>query len=174
MNSLPRVVRGGLAALVFFSAPLSAGLLSDAEADAEADWKEGEYALPAPPREGALRAFFVSSASPNRFLIDADSLTVGDDGVVRYVLVVRTPGGAENVTFEGIRCAGGTRRIYATGRGTGQWSATRSADWRPIVDNTYDRAHAALAQDYFCDGTSPPRDRAEVMRRLHGQSRNYP
>jgi len=170
LNSLPRTVRGGLTALVFLSTPLSAGLLTDPPAD----WQEGEYALPAPPREAALRAFFVSSASPNRFLIDEDSLTVGDDGVVRYVLVVRTPGGAQNVTFEGIRCAGWARRIYATGRASGEWSAARGAEWRAIVDNNYDRAPAALAQDYFCDGSAPPRNRAEVMRRLNGQVRSYP
>lgn len=162
MNPLQHVLRGGLMALVCFSAPTFAGLFSDADPD----WKEGPYTMPSAPRESKLREFFVSSASPNRFLIDEDSLVVSDDGVVRYVLVIRSPGGASNVTFEGIRCAAGAWRIYASGRAGGEWSAARDANWQPIVDTTYNRVRAALAKDHFCDGTVPPRNRDEVLLRL--------
>lgn len=162
MNPLQIVLRGGLLALVCFSVPAFAGLFSDAEPD----WKEGDYKMPAAPRESTLREFFVSSASPNRFLIDEGSLVVSDDGVVRYVLVIRSPGGASNVTFEGIRCAASAWRIYASGRAGGEWSAARDANWQPIVDNTYNRVRAALAKDHFCDGPVPPRNREEVLLRL--------
>lgn len=154
----------GLVLPVIMCAAASAGVL----VDAEPDWHEGEHVLPAAPDEGALRPFFVSAASPNRFLIDAASLTVGDDGVVRYVLVIRTRGGAENVTFEGIRCATGEKRIYAGGRKDGTWTAMKNSVWSPIVDNSYNRPRAALAKDIFCDGPVPPRDRDEVIRRLDG------
>lgn len=97
-------------------------------------------------------------------------MEVGTDGVVRYVLVVRSPGGAENVTFEGIRCAEDAWRIYATGRANGAWAAARDERWRPIVKSSYDRARAALAHEYFCDGPVPPRDRAEVLERLRGRA----
>jgi len=162
LNSLQCIVRGGLVALACFSAPLHAGLFSDPPSD----WKEGGHAMPPPPREEALHGFFASSASPNRHFVDTDSLSVGDDGVVRYVLVVRTPGGAENVTFEGIRCAAGAWRLYATGRSNGEWAPARRDDWRPISDNSYDRARAALAYDHFCDGPVSPRNRAEALRGL--------
>ena len=162
MNPLHRIVRGGLAALVCFSVPAFAGLL----VDADPDWKEGAYEMPVAPRESALREFFVSSASPNRFLIDEDSFVIGDDGVVRYVLVIRTPGGASNVTYEGIRCAVGAWRLYATGHSGGEWSAARDSEWQRIVDTSYNRVRAALAKDHFCDGPVPPRNREEVLRRL--------
>jgi len=142
----------------------TAGLL----VDADPEWREEEHALPAAPGDKTLRPFFVSAASPNTFLIDTDSLTVGRDGVVRYVLVIRTPGGAENVTFEGIRCTTGERRIYAGGRKDGSWVAMKNSAWGPIVDNSYNRPRAALAKDLFCDGPAPPRDRDEVLRRLDG------
>lgn len=165
-QSLCSLMSGGLLALVCFSAPAFAESLL---LDADPEWKEGEYALPAPPREAALKSFFVSSTSPNRFMIDIDTLTVGADGVIRYVLVVRTPGGAENVTFEGIRCTTQERRIYASARKGGEWSPMKRSEWEPIVDNTYNRPRAALAKEYFCDGPAPARDRAEVLRRLEGQ-----
>lgn len=130
------------------------------------NWREGEYSLPPAPSEAALRQFFVSAASPNRFLIDESSLAVGEDGVVRYVLVVRTPGGAENTTYEGIRCASGERRIYAMGRPDGTWVSARRSDWEPISDNAYNRPRAALAYDHFCDGPAPPRNTAEALRLL--------
>jgi hypothetical protein len=159
LKYLPRhLIRGGLLALACFSATASAFLV-----DAEPDWKEGEYVLPPPPDEARLIRFFVSSASPNRFFVDEASVSVGADRVVRYVLVVRTPGGAENVTFEGIRCTTAERRIYAGARSDGSWAPMKNSVWQPISRNAYNRAQAALAADHFCDGRVPPRDREHAL-----------
>lgn len=128
------------------------------------NWREEEVALPPAPVEGSLRSFFVSAASPNKFFVDERSISVGDDGVIRYVLVVRTQGGAENVSFEGIRCASGERRIYALGRSDGSWVVARRSEWEPISNNAYNRPQAALAVDFFCDGPAPPRNTAEALR----------
>lgn len=146
----------------------AAAVANEFEEEPELAWQEGAYDLPAAPAEANLRPFFVSAASPNRFMIDAATLTVGADGVVRYVLVIRSAGGAENVTFEGIRCDAWERRIYASGRKDGAWAALKKSAWGPIVDNSYNRPRAALAKDFFCDGPVPPRNRDEVMRRLAG------
>lgn len=159
-----RLICGGLVALVCFSGTACAGLFSDPDPD----WKEGEYRLPAPLREPALREIETDSTSRNRFLIDENSLSVGDDGVVRYVMVARSGGGAESSTFEGIRCETHEWRIYATGRVGGQWANARDDSWKPIVDNAYNRPRAILANDYFCDRAVPPRDRDDVLRRLRG------
>lgn len=146
----------------------SAGLFSDPDPD----WKEGEVAFPAAAREESLRAFFVSSTSPNRFLIDETSITVGEDGVVRYVLVVQAAGGARNVTYEGIRCDAAAWKLYASGRPDGQWSASRDPQWQAITNTTYNRVRAALAMEYVCDGATAPRDRGEVLRRLRALQGN--
>ncbi len=138
--------------------------------DVDPDWKEGAYELPAPPAAAEQRSFSVGSASPNRFFIDGGSLAVGADGVVRYVLTVRTPGGAENITFEGIHCHALAWKRYARWRQAGEWARLKDDGWQPIADNTYNRERAALAKDYFCDGNAPPRDRAEVLRRLGGEA----
>lgn len=155
----------------FFLLGVSFGAQAGLFTDPDPNWSEGEVRYPAPPVAPALRQFFVSAASANRFYVDEQTLTVGDDGVVRYVLVVRTPGGAENVSFEGIRCATGERRIYALGRADGEWSPARRSGWERIVDNAYNRPRAALAFDYFCDGPAPPRSAAEARRTLRQDSR---
>jgi hypothetical protein len=124
------------------------------------DWKEAEVRLPAAPRRENLIEFFVSAASDFRFFIDAASLGVGPDGVVRYALVARSPSGAENLTFEGIRCATGEYRIYAVGRPDGSWGG-RATEWRVIELRTTQRWHNALQIEYFCPSREPIRTAEE-------------
>lgn len=137
-------------------------------------WNESAFELPAPPSDSSLRRFFVSAASPNDFYVDEASLEVGEDGVIRYVLVIRTPGGAENVTFEGIRCASAERRLYAIGQGSGEWVDARRSEWEPIRANNYNMPRAALAANYVCDGPAPPRNRAEALRWLRYGAPRHP
>ena len=131
-------------------------------------WQEIEVQLPSAPRPESLQSFYVGAATDNRFLIDLSSLSVGSDGVVRYVLLVLTPGGARNVTFEGMRCETGERRIYASGRSDGAWSKSRNNDWMPIKKEGSNRYHAALYFDYFCpDGiiVQSVKDAKDALRR---------
>lgn len=105
--------------------------------------------LPAYPREKSLLPFFVSAASNFEFYIDAASLAVGEDGVVRYVLVARSTQGAESVSFEGIRCSTSEVRLYAIGTAERAW--VRSAGpWRRIAPRAVQRWHNALRDEFFC------------------------
>jgi len=138
-----------------------APLPSDWErAHQERDWREIEVALPPYPRHPDLLPFFVSAASRYAFYIEAASLAPGEDGVVRYVLVVRSALGAESVTFEGIRCSTSEYRIYATGASGGGWLRSRTP-WRPIAPRDIQRWHNALRDEYFCPLGLPIRTRAE-------------
>lgn len=119
------------------------------------EWKELEVTLPAAPKSGNLREFYVSAVATNHYFIDSSSLAVGNDGIVRYVLVVRTEGGAENVSFEGIRCAEHTWKLYATGSTDGQWRTARISEWRPIENKPVNRYHAALSKELFCPDGNP-------------------
>ncbi|MCL2523164.1 MAG: CNP1-like family protein [Betaproteobacteria bacterium] len=128
-------------------------------ADGEADddylpksWKEIETQLPPAPLEHNLQAIYLNEVAQNKFFIDSENLRIDADGVVRYVLVVLTPGGARNVTYEGMRCETRQWRIYASGRADGAWSKARRAEWQPIHDEAINRYHAALFLDYFCIG----------------------
>lgn len=125
---------------------------SDDDDDLPKAWQEKVVTFPAAAPDSAWIPFFVSAASENRFFIDGSSLSVDDDGVVRYVLRVQTPGGARNTTYEGMRCETREWRLYATGRLDGSWSASRTKTWQRIVDSTQNRQHAALFLEYFCAG----------------------
>jgi len=68
------------------------------------NWKEADVRLPPYPKDADLIEFQVSSGVTFRFFIDAASLSVTDDGVVRYTLVARSPSGIANVSFARIPC----------------------------------------------------------------------
>ncbi len=136
---------------------------ADLEGDYESkQWQENEVQLPAAPKDETLQAFYVSAASDNQFLIDLATLIVGQDGVIRYVLLVLTPEGGRNVTFEGIRCETRAHRIYASGRRDGSWSRSRNNTWSRIQEAYANRQHAALFVDYFCPGGTIVQDAAEA------------
>jgi hypothetical protein len=137
-----------LAMLVFFTwRPAIADFEEDFD---DKTWQEVAVQLPAAPRQESLLPIYVSAATDNEFFIDSSTLTVDADRVVRYVVVVQAPGGARNVSFEGIRCETRERRIYASGHLDGSWSKSRNNEWRRILDVAANRYHAALYNDYFC------------------------
>ena len=80
------------------------------------------------------------------------SVSVGEDGVVRYTLVVRTGGGATNVSFEGLRCDTTSQRVYAFGHPGSQWSRARISEWRDIVYREVNGHHYVLYTNYMCFG----------------------
>jgi hypothetical protein len=120
-------------------------------------WQEEDTTLPEFPKDENLREFYVGALTRHRFFIDGSTLGVGKDGVVRYVLVVRTSGGATNITLEGMRCASREFKIYATGQSDGSWSRARHDRWRPIENKPVNRQHAALFRDLFCPAGTPIR-----------------
>ena len=146
-------------------------VLAEADVEDEAKpWQEIEIQFPSGISEESLQPFYVSAATDNRFFIDLATLSVGSDGVVRYVLLVVTSEGARNVTFEGLRCASQERRIYATGRRDGSWSKSRNSSWVRIQNVYGNRHHAALFLDYFCPAGVIVRDAAEASDALrHGE-----
>jgi hypothetical protein len=124
----------------------------DIEFDNEKPWRELQQQLPPTPREENLLPFFVSAATDNRFFVDSASISLGEDGVARYTLLVKSSQGAVNVTFEGIRCATREKKVYAFGRAGGAWSKARAAKWEGIAYHDRNRQHHVLYDDFFCPG----------------------
>lgn len=123
--------------------------------------------MPEYPQEANLVEFEVSAASSFRFFIDAASLSIGVDGVVRYTLLARSASGVQTVTYEGIRCSAAVHRIYALGRPTERsWSRSRVTDWKPIQPKSMNRQVQALWQEYFCPQSVPITSREDGINAL--------
>ena len=144
----------------------SPGVQSEWErANRKAEPAEEQVEPPAYPVAAKLLEFGVIDPGGFRFFVDPTTLSVGKDGVVRYVLVARSAEGAQNVTFEGMRCATAEHRVYAFGRPDGTWSASR-AGWRSLEAPTAQRRHTTLYREYFCPQNEPVRTAAEGVRAL--------
>jgi CNP1-like family len=113
----------------------------------EKKWSELEVQPPDFPKPEELIEIDAGSATANRYFVAEKTLQVGQDGVVRYVLVVKTAGGTTNVSFEGIRCGTKERKLYAFGRNDNSWSTARNPGWQTIRPGSY---HAHLFRQYFC------------------------
>lgn len=115
---------------------------------------------PALPRKENLIEFYVSPVATFRYFIDATSLSaLYKQKEVRYVLVARSPSGAENVSFEAIRCPD-MHRIYAVADDSGKWG-TRPSDWQEIQRRTGLGVPGVLAREYFCPHRDPLQSAAE-------------
>ncbi|MCB1931055.1 MAG: CNP1-like family protein [Candidatus Accumulibacter sp.] len=126
---------------------------------------ESEVRYPPFPQAENLIPFSVSATTNNEFMIDGASLTVSPDRVVRYTLVIVSPAGARNVSYEAMNCSTGERRLYAVGRSDGTWAKARTDKWVAIRESTLNRHHAALFREYFCSIGVTLRD-AEDARRI--------
>ena len=148
-------------------------ICSDAEAERRKNWTESEPQLPAYPKPDNLIRFDAGAATPHRFYVDAPSLSVGEDGVVRYTLVVKTAGGATNVTFEGIRCDTREQKLYATGQREDKWVPVRDPQWRYIEHKDFNRHYLALYAEFFCGDTrtTSPKQMVDALKRASAQLR---
>ena len=150
-----------LLALLAVYAPYASSANTD-EADSDALKAESPVVLPAPAQKNNLLSFYVSPTTTLDFAVDAKSVSVTEEGIVRFVLVITSQSGASNVSYEGIRCSTGEKNLYAIGQATGGWSVARRDSWETIIDRGINRQHAALAKDYFCE-TGMVAGKAEVI-----------
>jgi len=127
-------------------------------AQGQSDWERqqderlrqlDEQAVPAPAYDARRWVpIEVAAAGDFRYYVDPETVSVGADRIVRYVVLARSAGGAQNIRFEGIRCPD-EYRIYAVARSEdGAWSGRPTA-WRAIpadprsIQNT-------LRRHFFC------------------------
>ena len=143
----------------------------DYEFEQDKPWAEVATQLPAYPLAENLLPFTVSSATRHRHFIDAASISVGEDQVVRYTVVIEAAGGAKNVMFEGMRCESGERRLYAYGQPDGTWSKARNAGWEGIKLRSLLSYHKALFENIFCKDGIRVRDSEEAVRNLRQAER---
>lgn len=134
----------------------------------EKPWEEQKAMLPPYPEQRNLIGFDGGPTTDFRFFVDASSVTVDKDQVVRFVLVARSPAGAVNVSFEGLRCKTRERKLYAFGRADRTWAEARRVEWQKLSGTERNPYAAVLAEDFFCPARGivrTPQEAVDALRR---------
>jgi len=121
-------------------------------------WEEQKASLPPFLKTENLAPIYVGPTA-FEFLVDTTSISVNEDGTIRYTLIARSSSGAMNVSYESIRCEIYERRLYALGRSDGTWSQARNTKWVPIRGAQY----TTLADDFFCTNRGRARAAEDVV-----------
>jgi hypothetical protein len=103
--------------------------------------------------------------------VDPDSLSIGTDGVVRYVVVAVSQSGNVNAMFEGIWCLKGEVKTYARFGSDGKWNPVENAEWLPLNGNQRSMHALALARQGACDGRAATASSTTAIIRKLKQSR---
>ena len=139
-------------------------------ADKAMPFVESSVTPPAYPKDSDLIEFKLRGQTANRFYIAGPTLSVAEDGVVRFVLAIRTPDEVNNVRFAGLRCADRQWKDYAFARGDHTWALAADPQWRPIQDLAFNDYQQTLYKDYFCAGgavwSGPSGDANKLVRVL--------
>ncbi len=104
--------------------------------------------------------------------IDPETVVVGADGVVRYVVVMRNTSGSVNAAFEGILCSSGDVKTYARMGSAGTWIPVQEPQWRSMTDNLPSRHAFAISKQGGCDGRSAAKA-ADIVRALKQGPKSY-
>jgi hypothetical protein len=142
--------------------PGTMGTPSDAN---RLEWNELE--VPAPPvlRKDGLIPIEVGGTFDLRYGVDPQSIALGADDVVRYVVVATSQSGVVNALYEGLRCNRAEYRVYARSSGEA-WRATEM-DWRSLSDPGTDARHArTIARGGACFGPAPNRSAQQIAHDL--------
>jgi len=118
-------------------------------------WQELGSGLPAYPQKENLLDTGVSTAGrPYRIYLDTPSLSVAEDQVVRYTVVIISDDGIWNVTHEGLHCGEQAYRRYAYGV-NGEWQELGDSPWLPLDDSGINAYRRKFYLNYMCDPASP-------------------
>lgn len=134
--------------------------------DETSPWLEADVSLPPSSKPVRPIRLDMGNVADNTFAVDAATIVVGKDGVIRFTTIVSSPNGATTITFEGIRCDSRERRKYAYGRADGTWSPARNARWTKIEARTINAYDNLLFREFFCPIGVIVRDAAEAVMAL--------
>jgi hypothetical protein len=129
------------------------------------DWKELEAPPPPVLRTADLIALEVRG-STLRFGVDPQSVALGTDGIVRYVVVATSTTGTVNAIYEGLRCGTGEVKVYARHNPDSGWVPARGADWQPLREGPHARYSLLIARTGACVGDAPNRNAQQIVRDL--------
>lgn len=156
-------MRRSLSALALAGAALAAAAQVSTNSP---DWKELDAPPPPPLRTQGLVPVEVGG-SALRFGVDPASVTVGQDAIVRYVVVATSASGAVNALYEGIRCDNGTVRVFARHNPDSGWVAASQGGWQEMSSSTGATRHSlAIARAGACQDHAPNGSALQIVQDL--------
>lgn len=129
------------------------------------DWREIEVPPPPPLRTERLIPLELPGMAL-QFGVDPASISVGEDGIVRYVVVARSPSGVINANYEGIHCQMANVKVYARHNADSGWVRTRDPQWVPIHTTPNSRHSLLIARGGACMGHGPNVSPSRIARDL--------
>lgn len=156
-----RLSRWGFAAgLVLFAGVAGAQNTLD-----NPDWVEEK--VPPPPTYSKSNLIPIDMPAYVSLKIGVDPATVyaGEDGIVRYVVVMTNASGTVNAAYEGIRCLTDEFKTYARVGSSGEWTLVSNPQWKHVNDNMPSKHPHAIARQGACKERLAP-STAEALKAL--------
>ena len=135
--------------------------------DENPDWRESD--VPPAPVFDVKRLIRLESppGSSLIFGVDPATLSITPEGIVRYVVVASSPGGAQNVMYEGIRCTTAQHRVYARYNAQSGWSQVLDGEWKPLFGSPATRHALTFARAGACSGRAASQSPGDIVRALN-------
>lgn len=150
--------------------PLAKEELNDYTATGD-EWQEHELKIPKAFDPHDLQPFTLKGRQDRfEYAIERGTLQAGDDGVIRFLLVIRSASGAVNSSYEGLRCGHRQSKVYAYGSAAGL-SPLAKPEWQeiPKSSNGY---QAILYEDLLCNlSTGLPNPPDAILQALRSDTR---
>jgi hypothetical protein len=135
----------------FIDEPVPMSQLSPDEIT-ETEWQEQGVTLPPFPKDDDLLEFSVDRPGDRfRYYIDGANLALGEDGVMRYVLVAVSRRGARNIFFEGMHCGNREYKTYAYGMRDGSFMRVEAPYWQEVRGTDISHFRDDLMDFYLCE-----------------------
>lgn len=102
--------------------------------------------------------------------VDPQTIAVGSDGVVRYVVVMRNATGSTSAVYEGIRCITDEVKTYARRSSAGEWSMVTTPQWKGVGENMPSQHAKVFARQGGCQNRLAT-SREEIVKTLQSNKR---
>ena len=126
------------------------------------DWRETDAPPPPALRTQGLIPLDLPGSSL-RLGVDPQSVSVGSDRVVRYVVVATSSTGTVNAMYEGIHCEAGNVKVYARHNPDSGWVPARNSEWQPIHAQPNLRHSLYIARNGACIGRGANANAAQIV-----------
>lgn len=144
---------------------VAAGAAFGQLAPLDPDWREAE--APPPPVLKTERLIELEMPrSTLRYGVDPASVSLGADGVVRYVVIASSSSGTVNAMYEGIHCKTSQVKVYARHNPDSGWVKAQDPQWKSLHETQHSRHSLLIARTGACLGQAPNRSAQQIVRDL--------